>query len=129
MNAGVSYDENIKKTSPNLGLVFADRWLDGRFGIALGLSGFRRPTFHGYVDDLDNFGKIIKNYGPFWCAFSVPGEHAVIVNGVDLDRNKVLVVNPYSGSGMAEQETYDPAAFQRRLGSKDIASAAQMFFD
>jgi TonB-dependent receptor len=42
MNAGVSYDENIKKTSPNLGLVFADRWLDGRFGIALGLSAEKR---------------------------------------------------------------------------------------
>jgi TonB-dependent receptor len=42
MNAGVSYDENIKKTSPNLGLLFADRWLDGRFGIALGLSAEKR---------------------------------------------------------------------------------------
>lgn len=42
MNAGVSYDENIKKTSPNLGLLFADRLLDGRFGIALGLSAEKR---------------------------------------------------------------------------------------
>ena len=42
MNAGVSYDENIKKTSPNVGFLFADRLLDGKFGIAAGLSMEKR---------------------------------------------------------------------------------------
>nr|WP_315485223.1 TonB-dependent receptor [uncultured Undibacterium sp.] len=42
MNAGVSYDENIKKTSPNAGLLFADRLFDGKFGIAAGLSMEKR---------------------------------------------------------------------------------------
>ncbi|MBC3832695.1 TonB-dependent receptor [Undibacterium amnicola] len=42
LNAGVSYDENIKKTSPNVGLLFTDRLLDGKFGIAAGLSMEKR---------------------------------------------------------------------------------------
>ena len=42
MNAGVSYDENIKKTSPNLGLIFADRLFDGKLGIATGISMEKR---------------------------------------------------------------------------------------
>ncbi len=38
LHGGASHDQNIGKTSPNGGLLFADRYLDGTFGVAAGLS-------------------------------------------------------------------------------------------
>lgn len=42
LQAGASYDENTGKTSPNAGLLLARRFLDGKLGVAAGLSGERR---------------------------------------------------------------------------------------
>ncbi|AZP10701.1 TonB-dependent receptor [Undibacterium parvum] len=38
LNAGANYDENTGKTSPNLGAAWADRFMDGKLGVALGIS-------------------------------------------------------------------------------------------
>jgi hypothetical protein len=125
-----SIREKIEKNK----LDYADYWRKGlpvedywKTRISLGLSGFRRPYFYGLADDLDYFGKVLKDYGPFWCAFSSPSEHVVVVNGIDLGMSKILVVNPWGSGGMAEQEYYKAGEFQRRLGKSDVASAAQMF--
>ena len=115
-------------------LNYADYWRNGlpvedywKTRISLGLTGFRRPYFYGLADDLDYFGKVLTDYGPFWCAFSSPSEHIVVVNGVNVDSGKILVVNPWGNGGVAEEEKYSAAEFQRRLGKSDVASAAQMF--
>lgn len=42
MQAGASYDENTGKTSPSASLLLAERYMDGKLGIAAGLSGERR---------------------------------------------------------------------------------------
>lgn len=42
MQAGASYDQNTGKTSPSASLLLADRYLDGKLGIAAGISGERR---------------------------------------------------------------------------------------
>ncbi|MFZ6747532.1 TonB-dependent receptor [Undibacterium sp. Ren11W] len=38
LNAGANYDENSGKTSPNLGMAWADRFMDGKLGVAAGIS-------------------------------------------------------------------------------------------
>ncbi|CUI08304.1 TonB-dependent receptor [Massilia antarctica] len=40
--AGASRDQNTGKTSPNAGALWADRFLDGKLGVAAGVSGERR---------------------------------------------------------------------------------------
>jgi hypothetical protein len=123
--------ERIEKAS----LDYADYWRHGLpvekyndVRYCLGLSGFRRAYFGQQVDDLDYFGKMLKDYGPFWCAFSVPNEHIIVVYGVDVDKEKIKVMNPWSdGEGAAQRQKYTPAEFKRRLGSKDVRSAAQMW--
>ena len=42
MQLGASHDQNIGKTSPSASLLLAGRYLDGKLGIAAGLSGERR---------------------------------------------------------------------------------------
>lgn len=38
LNAGASYDQNTGRSSPNLGLAWADRFMDGKLGVAAGMS-------------------------------------------------------------------------------------------
>ncbi|NRR30289.1 TonB-dependent receptor [Oxalobacteraceae bacterium] len=40
--AGASYDENTGQTSPNGGLLWAERFMDGKLGVAAGLSAEKR---------------------------------------------------------------------------------------
>lgn len=42
MQLGASHDQNTGKTSPSASLLLADRYLDGKLGIAAGISGERR---------------------------------------------------------------------------------------
>ncbi|MBR7792842.1 TonB-dependent receptor [Undibacterium sp. FT147W] len=42
VNTGVSYDQVTGKTSPNAGALWADRFLDGKLGIAAGISAEKR---------------------------------------------------------------------------------------
>ena len=123
--------ERIEKAK----LDYADFWKNGLptekyhdVRWCLGLSGFRRAYFSGLADDLDYFGKLLTDYGPFWCAFSVPSEHAVVVCGVDVEKGKIRIMNPSGdGEGAAQSQKLSAAEFKRRVGSKDIPSAAQMF--
>jgi len=118
--AGLDYADFWKKGLP------VEKYNDVRW--CLGLSGFRRAYFGQLVDDLDYFGKVLKDYGPFWCAFSVPGEHIVVVHGVDVDKEQIKVMNPWSdGGSSAQKQKYSPGEFKRRLGSKDLRAAAQMW--
>jgi hypothetical protein len=120
-------------------LDYKDYWNHGlpaeayvRTRMSLGLSGFRRSYFASIPNDLDYFGKTLKDYGPFWCAFSGPqdGDHAVVVNGVNLDMKQILVMNPWGSGGSAEQEYYTVSKFQGRLSKRgDQDSSAQMFFE
>ncbi|RSZ57086.1 TonB-dependent receptor [Massilia atriviolacea] len=41
-HAGASRDQNTGKTSPNAGALWAERFLDGKLGVAAGISGERR---------------------------------------------------------------------------------------
>lgn len=79
------------------------------------------------MDDLDYLGKLMKDYGPFWVAFSVPSEHAVVLCGVDVEKAKLRIMNRTGDMGSAQSEPMTRAEFKRRLGSKDVRSAAQMF--
>jgi hypothetical protein len=118
--AGLNYADFWKRGLP------VEKYNDVRW--CLGLSGFRRAYFGQLADDLDYFGKVLQDYGPFWCAFSVPSEHIVVVKGVDVDNGKVKVMNPWSdGGGAAQKQKFSAAEFKRRLGSNDVRSAAQMF--
>lgn len=99
--------------------------------LALGLSGFRRAYFASLSDDLEYFSKTLKDYGPFWLAFSSPGDgdHAVVVNGINLDMKQIWVMNPWGSGGSTEQEYYSVDRFKARLSKRtDQVSAAQMFF-
>ena len=128
---------NIRARMEAAGLDYADCWNNGlpdtlysKTRLALGLSGFRRSYFSSLASDLDYFGKTLTDYGPFWCAFSSPqdGDHAVVVNGVDLNLKQVLVMNPWGSGGSTEQEYYTATKFQSRLSKRtDQISAAQMF--
>jgi len=78
--------ERIDKAQPKLD--YKDYWNNGlpdekynEVRWCLGLSGYRRAYFSQLVDDLDYLGKLMKDYGPFWVAFSVPSEHAVANGG------------------------------------------------
>jgi len=126
----------VRERIEKAGLDYSDFW---RHGLpeekyndvrwCLGLSGFRRGYFRQLADDLDYFGKVLKDYGPFWCALSVPSEHAVVVCGVDVEREKIRIMNPWSdGEGAAQNQKLTQAEFKRRLGSKDVRAAAQMWF-
>ncbi|NHZ89104.1 TonB-dependent receptor [Massilia sp. CCM 8733] len=42
LQAGASRDQNTGKTSPNAGALWAERFLDGKLGVAAGISGERR---------------------------------------------------------------------------------------
>ncbi|MBS1833748.1 MAG: hypothetical protein JST65_13605 [Acidobacteria bacterium] len=126
---------SIRERIEKAGLDYKDFWTNGLpeekypyTRLVLGLAGFRRGYFSTLADDLDYFGQTLKNYGPFWCALSVPSEHAVVVSGIDVDAGKVIITNPNSdGTGYAQIQKMAASEFKRRLGSKDIASAAQMF--
>ena len=125
----------IRERIEKAGLDYADFWKNGLptekyndVRWCLGLSGYRRAYFGQLADDLDYFGKVLTDYGPFWCAFSVPEEHAVVVRGIDVAKEKILVMNPWSdGGGAAQSQKYTVAEFKRRLGSKDVRAAAQMW--
>ena len=124
--------ERIEKAQPKLD--YKDYWNNGlpdekynEVRWCLGLSGYRRAYFSQLVDDLDYLGKLMKDYGPFWVAFSVPSEHAVVLCGVDVEKAKLRIMNPAGDLGSAQSQTMTQAEFKRRLGSKDVRSAAQMF--
>jgi hypothetical protein len=116
---------------------YADAWRNGlreedypTVRAALGLWGFRRMYFATLADDLDYFGKNLKDYGPFWCALhsdASNSDHGVVVCGVNVDAKTIHVMNPWGTTGTAESQYYTAAGFKSRLGSKDVASAAQMF--
>ena len=125
---------SIREKLEKSGLDYADYWRKGlpvesypKARQALGLNSFRRGYFYTLADDLDYFGKTLKDYGPFWCALSTPSEHIVVVNGIDLGKSRILVVNPWGSGGAAEEQTYTAGEFQRRLGSTEAVNAAQMF--
>jgi hypothetical protein len=126
---------SIRDRIEKAGLDYKDYWTNGlpdddypKTRLALGLTGFRRGYFSSLADDLEYFSKTLKDYGPFWCAFHrSSGDHAVIVNGIDIKLTQILVANPWGDGGQAEQQYYTPTSFKSRLGSKDVASAAQMF--
>lgn len=124
--------ERIEKATPKLD--YADFWKKGlpddkynEVRWCLGLSGYRRAYFSQLVDDLDYLGKLMKDYGPFWVALSVPSEHAVVLCGVDVAKGQLRIMNPTSDLGSAQSQKMSAAEFKRRLGSKDVRSAAQMF--
>jgi hypothetical protein len=126
---------SVREKIEKAGLDYKDFWSNGlpddkyaNTRAALGLAGFRRGYFSTMADDLEWFADRVKAYGPFWCALSVPSEHAVVVSGIDPGRGKVIITNPTrDNSGYAQVEELNAGEFKRRLGSKDVASAAQMF--
>lgn len=126
---------SIRDRIQKAGLDYADFWRNGLpvekywdVRWCLGLSGYRRAYFGQLADDLDYFGRLLTDYGPFWCAFSVPSEHIVVVKGIDVDKEKIRIMNPWSdGGGAAQKQSFSPAEFKRRVGSKDVPSAAQMW--
>lgn len=125
----------IRERIEKAGLDYKDYWNNGLpeekyndVRWCLGLSGFRRAYFSQLACDLDYFGKVLKDYGPFWCALSVPSEHVVVVCGVDVEKGTIRILNPWSdGEGAAQSKKWTRYEFQRRLGAKDVRAAAQMW--
>ncbi|BDC51625.1 hypothetical protein F183_A39400 [Bryobacterales bacterium F-183] len=126
---------SIREKIEKAGLDYKDFWANGLpdekyqyTRAALGLAGFRRGYFRTMIEDLEYFSDRLKAYGPFWCALSVPSEHAVVVCGADPGRGKITITNPTrDNSGYAQVEEMSAKDFLTRLGSKDVPSAAQMF--
>ncbi|NHZ40969.1 TonB-dependent receptor [Massilia aquatica] len=69
-HAGASRDQNTGKTSPNAGALWSDRFLDGKLGVAAGISGERRKFGSDNVETGGawNEGKLsgmeMRNYLP-----------------------------------------------------------------
>jgi hypothetical protein len=126
---------SIRSRIEKAGLNYTDFWQNGlplesypQVRQALGLAGFRRPYMVNYAQDLAWFADRLKAYGPMWCTFSKPSEHAVVVSGIDVQNGQIIVTNPASRvAGSAEVEYYTPTRFIGRIGSGDHASAVQMF--
>jgi hypothetical protein len=126
--------ERMDKAPKLDGLDYLDFWKrglpDDKYNAtrwSLGLSGFRRAYFATMLDDIGFLSKSLRDYGPFWVAWSVPSEHAVILHGVD-NSGQLKVMNPTgNGYGTATPMTMTVTEFKRRLGAKDVPSAAQMF--
>jgi hypothetical protein len=89
------------------------------------LSGYRRAYFSQLVDDLDYLGKLMKDYGPFWVAFSVPSEHAVVLCGVDVEKAKLRIMNPTGDMGSRAERANDAGRVQTaaRLERRSVRGA------
>lgn len=111
VKAGYDFDDYYKK-----GLPVEDF---RKVGLALGLTGFRGGYISTLADDFKGMAQLLKNYGPFWCAFSKPSAHIVVVVGCDARLNQIHIINPWNklGGYDADGQYPDPATFKNRLNS------------
>jgi hypothetical protein len=124
--------DSIKDSIKKAGYDFADYYDHGlprsdyrKVGMSLRLTGFRGRYIAELADDFVAFAQLLKNYGPIWCAFSNPGEHIVVVSGVNAKMNQIHIVNPFNhGGGLDADDQYpDPSAFKKRLNMNTEWSA------
>ena len=127
---------SIRERIEKAGLDYADYYKNGlpqedfpKTRSALGLTGFRGGYVATLADDLDYFGKTLKDYGPMWCAFKRPGAHVVVISGVDTTLKQIHILNPWNNSngGDADSQYLEVPAFRLRL-NKDVDSVAQFFY-
>lgn len=81
-NVAASYDENSRKTNPNAGLLWAQRFMDGQFGVALGLSMENRKFGS---DDVETGGAWSNNKLSGWSLRDYHPERERNAFGLNLD--------------------------------------------
>ena len=133
VQAGASYDQNTGKTSPDGGLLWARRFLDGKLGVAAGVSAERRRFGSDNVETGGAWsaGKLsgfeLRNYLPQRARAALalnldyrpqPGHTAYLRTFVsqfsdDEERDRLSISN--FSSGTAAPDTLNTARAERRL--------------